>query len=216
MGFLGGKTQRFHSLYVPVANKIDYCRYTVRRGINWISLITAALFIYSAVGLVLDALSLVSGSAWSIVSYFVSLLLSGIIKVLDLAAHYEDRFTGEVTEPGYYENIAPPDKNWEKLELHMAGGKTEPVFRCCAIDALLRGDKPLDIERDMKYEKRLDESIHSEKNWGGRLQQVPAPQPPQGHVRRQAVLQRGQVRPVQRAGSRPSGEGGARPQDLLL
>ena len=167
MGFLGGKTQRFHSLYVPVANKIDYCRYTVRRGGNWIALISAALFIYSVVGLVLDALSLVSGSAWSVVSYFVSLLLSGIIKVLDLAAHYEDRFTVEVTEPGYYENIAPPDKSWDKLELHMAGGKTEQVFRCKKIDVLLRGDTPLDICRDRGYEKRLSKSIRSKENWEG-------------------------------------------------
>lgn len=144
MEILGGKTQRLHSLYVPVANKIDYCRYTAWRSVNKKSLVAAVLLMFACYGFVSEVLSWWNSGTLNIVLSVTNLFLSGLAKLLDLADGYENRFTNEETDPDYYTDVQPPDNSWERIDLHMVGGKTEPVFRCRAIDRLLRGDKPLD------------------------------------------------------------------------
>ena len=111
MSFLGNRTQRVHPLYVPIANKWSYWTYTARRNINWISMIALVLLVYSLVGAVLDIMDLVSGSVWNRVLYIAAFALSAIIKVLDLAAHYEDRFTTEERDEGFYENVEAPARS---------------------------------------------------------------------------------------------------------
>ena len=108
MSFLGNRTQRVHPLYVHIANKWSYWTYTARRNINWISMIALVLLVYSLVSAVLDIMDLVSGSVWNRVLYIAAFALSAIIKVLDLAAHYEDRFTTEERDEGFYENVEAP------------------------------------------------------------------------------------------------------------
>ena len=165
MSFLGNRTQRVHPLYVPIANKWSYWTYTARRNIKWISMIALVLLVYSLVGAVLDIMDLVSGSVWNRVLYIAAFALSAIIKVLDLAAHYEDRFTTEERDEGFYENVEAPGKEWERLDLRMGGKGTEPVFRSDKVDELLRSDRPLDIVRDRDYEKRLNNHISRKENW---------------------------------------------------
>ena len=108
MSFLGNKTQRMHPLYVPVANKVDYFFYTAFRRINPFSVIALALLIYSLVGFVGDIRSLFSDSVWDRVLYIAAFILSGVVKVLNLATHYEDRFTTEERDEGFYENVEAP------------------------------------------------------------------------------------------------------------
>ena len=52
MSLLENKTQRFHSLRVPLANRVDYCLYTIRGNMSWIGVIWFILFVSSAVSLV--------------------------------------------------------------------------------------------------------------------------------------------------------------------
>ena len=55
MSLLENKTQRFHSLRVPLANRWSYCKYTIGSKLrNWIGGIWLILFVCSAVSLVLD------------------------------------------------------------------------------------------------------------------------------------------------------------------
>ena len=50
MNLLENKTQRFHSLRVPLANRVDYCLYTVRGNMSWIGVIVGE-FLVSRAGL---------------------------------------------------------------------------------------------------------------------------------------------------------------------
>ena len=165
MSFLGNKTQRMHPLYVPVANKADYFFYTAFRRINPFSVIALALLIYSLVGFVGDIRSLFSDSVWDRVLYIAAFILSGVVKVLNLAAHYEDRFTTDEIDKDFFKDVDVPNGDWQRLELRMGDKETEPVFFSEKIDKLLRSDTPIDIRRDKEYEKRLGAHIRKKENW---------------------------------------------------
>ena len=52
MSLLENKTQRFHSLRVPLANRWSYCKYTIGSKLrNWIGGIWLILFVCSAISL---------------------------------------------------------------------------------------------------------------------------------------------------------------------
>ena len=163
MSFLGNKTQRMHPLYVPVANKVDYFFYTAFRRINVYSVIALALLIYSLVGFVGDIRSLFSDSILDRALYIAAFILSGVVKVLHLAAHYEDRFTTEEIDKDFFKDVDVPNGDWQRLDLRMGDKETEPVFFSEKIDKLLRSDTPIDIQRDKKQEKRPGD--HIRKNW---------------------------------------------------
>ena len=165
MSFLGNKTQRMHPLYVPVANKVDYFFYTAFRRINPFSVIALALLIYSLVGFVGDIRSLFSDSVWDRVLYIAALILSGVVKVLNLATHYEDRFTTDEIDKDFFKDVDVPNGDWQRLDLRMGDKETEPVFFSEKIDKLLRSDTPIDIRRDKEYEKRLGTHIRKKENW---------------------------------------------------
>lgn len=165
MSFLGNKTQRMHPLYVPVANKADYFFYTAFRRINPFSVIALALLIYSLVGFVGDIRSLFSDSVWDRVLYIAAFILSGVVKVLNLAAHYEDRFTTDEIDKDFFKDVDVPNGDWQRLDLRMGDKETEPVFFSEKIDKLLRSDTPIDIRRDKEYEKRLGTHIRKKENW---------------------------------------------------
>ena len=165
MSFLGNKTQRMHPLYVPVANKVDYFFYTAFRRINPFSVIALALLIYSLVGFVGDIRSLFSDSVWDRVLYIAAFILSGVVKVLNLATHYEDRFTTDEIDKDFFKDVDVPNGDWQRLDLRMGDKETEPVFFSEKIDKLLRSDTPIDIRRDKEYEKRLGTHIRKKENW---------------------------------------------------
>lgn len=121
MNLLENKTQRFHSLRVPLANRVDYCLYTVRGNMSWIGVIWFILFVSSAVSLVLDLLSLIDGSVWYRVGYVTTFLLSCLLKLVDTAKNYEDRFTHQEPIADFYKDVEPPAPGWEALDLDMGG-----------------------------------------------------------------------------------------------
>ena len=103
MSLLENKTQRFHSLRVPLANRWSYCKYTIGSKLrNWIGGIWLILFVCSAVSLVLDILDLVSGSIWYRVGYVTTFLLSCLLKLVDTAKSYDDRFTHQEPIEDFY------------------------------------------------------------------------------------------------------------------
>ena len=124
MSFLGNKTQRMHPLYVPVANKVDYFFYTAFRRINPFSVIALALLIYSLVGFVGDIRSLFSDSVWDRVLYIAAFILSGVVKVLNLATHYEDRFTTDEIDKDFFKDVDVPNGDWQRLDLRMGDKET--------------------------------------------------------------------------------------------
>lgn len=166
MSLLENKTQRFHSLRVPLANRWSYCKYTIGSKLrNWIGGIWLILFVCSAISLVLDILDLVSGSIWYRVGYVTTFLLSCLLKLVDTAKSYDDRFTHQEAIENFYKDVAPPDKDWEALDLDMGGGKTERVFRCKNIDRWLRGTDKIGLERDRAAEKGLKDFIRQHERW---------------------------------------------------
>ena len=166
MSLLENKTQRFHSLRVPLDNRWSYCKYTIGNKLrNWIGGIWLILFVCSAISLVLDILDLVSGSIWYRVGYVTTFLLSGLLKLVDTAKNYDDRFTHQEPIEDFYKDVAPPDKDWEALDLDMGGGKTERVFRCEAIDQWLRGSEDIKLVRNYDAEKGLKDFIRQHERW---------------------------------------------------
>ena len=165
MSLLENKTQRFHSLRVPLANRVDYCLYTIRGNMSWIGVIWFILFVSSAVSLVLDLLSLIDGSVWYRVGYVTTFLLSCLLKLVGTAKNYEDRFTHQEPIADFYKDVEPPAPGWEALDLDMGGGKTERVFRCKNIDRWLRGTDKIGLERDRAAEKGLKDFIRQHERW---------------------------------------------------
>ncbi len=165
MSLLENKTQRFHSLRVPLDNRVDYCKYTIGSNLSWIGMIKLILFVCSIVSFVLDIFSLIDGSFWYRVGYVMTFLLSCLLKLVDMAKNYDDRFTHQEPIEDFYKEVAPPNKDWEALDLDMGGGKTERVFRCAAIDQWLRGPKEIRLEENKAAEKELKDLIRNHENW---------------------------------------------------
>ncbi len=166
MSLLENKTQRFHSLRVPLDNRVDYGKYTIWSKVrDWIWMIEFILFVCSIVSFVLDIFSLIDGSLWYRVGYVTTFLLSCLLKLVSTAKNYEDRFTHQEPIEDFYKEVAPPDKDWEALDLNMGGGKTERVFHCSEIDDWLRGPKEIGLVENKAAGKRLRDLIRNHERW---------------------------------------------------
>ena len=171
MNLLGNKTQRIHPLYVPVANKLSYWRYTIRRHRNYKSIFALLLFLCSVFFAALDLLDFVGGGLLYRVMYIVMLILSLLLRLFDTAKNFEDRYTTVREIPGFFDDVQPPVTNngkwhWDRIDLHMCSGAVEPVFRCEELDLWLRDDRqPIGIQRKLSSERTLNRMIGNDENW---------------------------------------------------
>ncbi|MBQ3107000.1 MAG: hypothetical protein IJC68_00110 [Firmicutes bacterium] len=161
---LDNLTQFFRPLETPIENVTSHYLYLWKNKKPWFLVIKTILLLMAITGFIGDVTDFISGTVTNRLLIAAGFLLPGILTLVEYTENYNNRFTSVESEPGVYDAVEPPSRDWVRMDLSTMNGK-EPVFRSDKMDALLRSGKAIPLTRDKIYEKNLRRRIGEKETW---------------------------------------------------